>query len=288
MSQQGSQPDNEPIILGRFASLVGLLGVALYFTGWIYRWAYYSFFQVQVSTLDLPLESFLIVPLQVFFGDLSVVGKTVLAFAFTVFLIKLTIWLIQLLKPKVASNQNRLFAITRKFRQFLYRLLESIFPRPLLNEIVVVAWVLTVLFCLAKSQGTIDARRDVLNNTSLLPIITLVTPENQLGLGRKLDDLLTNPTLKGYRIIGDKVVFDKLRGRETNDTANPADAIVWRFLIERGGWIYLFQSLPPNSIDTVRPYVLIVRESDGGDQLLILSGNDYQTRQQSSSKEKSP
>lgn len=286
MSQQGSQPDNEPVILGRFASLVGLLGVALYFTGWIYRWAYYGFFQVQVSTLDLPLESFLIVPLQVFFGDLSVVSKTVLAFAIAVILIKLTIWLIQPLKPKVASNQNKLFAITQKFRQFLHRLLKSIFPRPLLNEIVVVAWVLTVLFCLAKLQGTIDARRDAVNNTSLLPIVTLVTQENQLGLGRKLDDLLTNPSLKGYRIIGDKVIFDKLRGRETNDTANPADAIVWRLLIERGGWIYLFQSLPPNSTDTVRPYVLIVRESDGGDQLLILGGNDSQARQQSSSNEK--
>ncbi|GAB1541698.1 hypothetical protein NUACC21_43700 [Scytonema sp. NUACC21] len=273
---QHSQPDNEPVILGRFASLVGLLGVALYFTGWVYRWAYYGFFQVQVSTLDLPLESFLIVPLQVFFGDLSVVSKTVLAFVIAVILIKLTIWLIQPLKPKAASNQNKLFAITQKFRQFLHRLLKSIFPRPLLNEIVVVAWVLTVLFYLAKLQGTIDARRDAVNNTSLLPIVTLVTQENQLGLGRKLDDLLTNPSLKGYRIIGDKVIFDKLRGRETNDTANPADAIVWRLLIKRGGWIYLFQSLPPNSTDTVRPYVLIVRESDGGDQLLILGGNNSQ------------
>jgi cell division protein ZapA (FtsZ GTPase activity inhibitor) len=276
VSQQGSQPDNEPIILGRFASLVGLLGVALYFTGWIYRWAYYGFFQVQVSTLDLPLESFLIVPLQVFFGDLSVVSKTVLAFAIAVILIKLTIWLIQPLKLKAASNQNKLFAITQKFRQSLHRLLKSIFPQPLLNEIVVVAWVLTVLFCLAKLQGTIDARRDAINNTSLLPVVTLVIREDQLALGRKLEDLLTNPSLKGYRIIGDKVIFDKLRGRETNDTANPADAIVWRLLIERGGWIYLFQSLPPNSSATVRPYVVIVRESDGGDQLLILGGNNSQ------------
>lgn len=278
MSQQVPQPDNEPVILGRFASLIGLLGVALYFTGWIYRWAYYGFFQIEVSTLDLPLESFLMVPLQVFFGDFWAVSKTVLAFAIAVILIKLTIWLIQPLKPKVAINQNKLFAIAQKFRQFFHRLLKSIFPRPLLNEIVVVAWVLTVLFYLAKLQGTIDARRDAVNNTSFLPIVTLVTQENQLGLGRKLDDLLTNPSLKGYRIIGDKVIFDKLRGRETNDTANPADAIVWRLLIERGGWIYLFQSLPPNSTDTVRPYVLIIRESDGGDQLLILGGNNFQAQ----------
>lgn len=273
MSRQGSQPD-DPVILGRFASLIGLLGVALYFTGWIYRWAYYGFFQIEVSTLDLPLESFLMVPLQVFFGDFWAVSKTVLAFAIAVILIKLTIWLIQFLKPKAASSQNKLFAITQKFRQSLHKLIESIFPRPLLNEVVVVAWVLTVLFCIAKLQGTIDARRDAVNNTSLLPVVTLVTQEDKLGLGRKLDDLLTNPSLKGYRIIGDKVIFDKLRGRETNDAANSADAVLWRLLIERGGWIYLFQSLPPNSSAIVRPYVIVVRESDGGDQLLILGGNN--------------
>jgi cell division protein ZapA (FtsZ GTPase activity inhibitor) len=276
MSQQVPQPDNEPVILGRFASLLGLLGVALYFTGWIYRWAYYGFFQVEVSTLDLPLESFLMVPLQVFFGDSWAVSKTVLAFVIAVILIKLTIWLVQLPKSKAASSRNQLLTITQKFRQSLHRLLESIFPQPLLNEIVIVVWVLTVLFCLAKLQGTIDARRDAVNNTSLLPIVTLVTQENQLGLGRKLEDLLTNPSLKGYRIIGNKVTFDKLRGRETNDTANPVDPIVWRLLIERGGWIYLFQSLPPNAPHTNRPYILVVRESDGGDQLLILGGNDSQ------------
>ena len=169
-----------------------------------------------------------------------------------------------------------MFAITQKFRLSLEKLLESIFPQPLLNEIVVVAWILTVLFCLAKSQGTIDARTDAVNNSSLLPVVTLVTKENQLGLGRKLEDLLTNPSLKGYRIIGDKVIFDKLRGRETNDIANPTNPIVWRLLIEHGGWIYLFQSLPPKSSNTARPYIIVVRESDGGDQLLILGGNDSQ------------
>jgi len=31
------QPTPESNILGNFASVVGLLGVALFFTGWIYR-----------------------------------------------------------------------------------------------------------------------------------------------------------------------------------------------------------------------------------------------------------
>lgn len=66
-----SPPNNPSNILTRVASIVGLLAAALYFTGWIYRWAYYAFFQIEVTTLNLPFESFLIVPLQVFFGNLG-------------------------------------------------------------------------------------------------------------------------------------------------------------------------------------------------------------------------
>ncbi|WP_293120164.1 hypothetical protein [Okeania sp. SIO1I7] len=57
-------------MFGRIASLLTVLGVGLYFTGWIYRWAYFAYFQLEVTTLDLPFESFLIVPIQVFFGNI--------------------------------------------------------------------------------------------------------------------------------------------------------------------------------------------------------------------------
>jgi hypothetical protein len=270
-------------ILGSFAGQLGLLSVILYFTGWVYRWAYFGFFQLEVTTLDLPLESFFMVPLQVFLGDFWTLCKTVFAVVIASFLIQLTLWAIQALKPAGTNNQNKLCSqviqcaqklhksfIAQKLRQFL----ETIFPQPLLNEMVIVAWVLTILFWLAQSQGTVDAYRDAVNTTSLLPVVTLVTPENHLALGRKIDDLLTNPSMKGYRIIGDKGVFDRLRGRETNDTTNPTDPIVWRLLMERGGWIYLFPSLPPNAASTNRPYILVVRESGFGDQLLILSNTE--------------
>ncbi|MEG3844564.1 hypothetical protein QT986_30580, partial [Microcoleus sp. herbarium14] len=77
------QPTPESNILGNFASVVGLLGAALFFTGWIYRWSYFSCFQLNVITLDLPVESFFIVPLQVFLGDGWTIVKSAIALLLT-------------------------------------------------------------------------------------------------------------------------------------------------------------------------------------------------------------
>ena len=74
----------ESNILGNFASVFGLLGAALFFTGWIYRWSYFSFFQLQVTTLDLPVESFFMAPLQVFFADNLTIFKSAIALLLTV------------------------------------------------------------------------------------------------------------------------------------------------------------------------------------------------------------
>ena len=52
------QPSDQPQILGSFALVTGLLGIFLYFTGWLYRWAYFGFFQIEVTSLKLSLESF--------------------------------------------------------------------------------------------------------------------------------------------------------------------------------------------------------------------------------------
>ena len=63
-----------------------------------------------------------------------------------------------------------------------------------------VIWLLLILFWLARIQGTTDARRDAVNETSTLPVITLVLPEKQIALGQNLDrDNPFNPSLKGYR-----------------------------------------------------------------------------------------
>ncbi len=273
-------PNQETNILGKFTSVLGLLGAALFFAGWIYRWSYFYFFQLEVNTLDLPAQSFLIVPLQIFFGDGWAICKTAIAFFLAAIAIQATLWLIKIISETVVSASqlllNRIISATQHKRSWTAKQLKSLaefgfgqlrsvdFLRSLVNEIVIVSWVLIVIFWLARWQGVADARRDAGQN-STLPVIALITPEEKFAVGRKLDDIFTNPSLKGYRIIGDRGLFDDLRGREDTDIiTNPKQPRVWRLLLERGGWIYLFRALPPNAKPNEIPSVLAIQQSDKG------------------------
>lgn len=144
------------------------------------------------------------------------------------------------------------------------------FLRSLVDEIVIVSWILIVLFWLASWQGTADARRDAGQN-STLPVVTLVTPENRSPLGPKLDDEFTDPSLKGYRIIGDRGLFNSVVGKEDTDISNKKNPRVWRLLMERGGWIYLFPALPANFQANDRPIVIAIQEGQLSQHLIILS-----------------
>ncbi|MEH2181431.1 hypothetical protein [Nostoc sp.] len=135
----------------------------------------------------------------------------------------------------------------------IYQIEDEADLRSLVNEIVIVSWVLIVIFWLARWQGIADAQRDAGQN-STLPVVALITPEEKFAMGRKLDDIFADPSLKGYRIIGVGVarrrhrgLFDDLRGREDNDISNTQQPRVWRLILERGGWIYLFRALPSNA-----------------------------------------
>ncbi|MDJ0897804.1 MAG: hypothetical protein QNJ55_03255 [Xenococcus sp. MO_188.B8] len=272
------QPPSETKILGTFASLVGLLGIFLYFTGWLYRWAYYSFFQLEIIRLDFPIRSFLFVPIQVCLGDFWAFGRTALVAIATIILIKFTLWLLQPLNTLEGNQSNQGRSRLREFAQKLHRSLiartlrslAEVFPQSLRNDTIIVTWLLVALFWLARIQGTIDARRDAINDTSLLPVITFVTPEKSSVLGRNLDNLFLDPSLEGYRIIGDKGLFDYLRGRETNDVVTPENTRVWRLLLENNGWFYLFPALPPKADRDQRPPVLAIR-ANGSGELMILS-----------------
>ena len=263
-------------ILGTFASILGLLGIFLYFTGWIYRWAYFGWFQIEINRLDLPARSFLFVPIQVFFGNPSASLLTLFAIIIGTILIKLTLWLVQPLPTKsklwsVQSVANNPHQLQHKLQQLLTipRFFADIIPPALRKDLIVVIWLLIILFQLAKYQGTIDARRDAVNETSTLPVITLVLPEKQIALGRNLDNLLLNPSLKGYRIIGSKELFNDLRGQESNDSkANPPR--VWRLLLENNKWIYVFPALSAQSQDDERPPILAINQDKEG-QLMILA-----------------
>jgi hypothetical protein len=266
-SNQGTQ------VLGAFASILGLLGIFLYFTGWIYRWAYFGWFRIELNRLDLPLRSFLFVPIQVFFGDFWAFLRTIIAFVVVAIAIKLTLWLLDPLP-------NRTSQYRQKFHQVftIPRYLAEVIPTALRNDAIAVVWLLIILFWLARIQGAIDARRDAVNETSTLPVITLVLPEKQIALGRNLDEsvdkngikkFFIDPSLKGYRIIGDKGLFDDLRGKETNDSEIDPPR-VWRLLLENNNWSYLFPALPVKSDADRRPPILAIKEDKEG-QLMILA-----------------
>jgi hypothetical protein len=254
VSDQNSPPQGTQI-LGTFAGLLGLLGIFLYFTGWIYRWAYFGWFHVEINRLDLPLRSFLFVPIQVFCGDLGAFLRTLLAVVVVAIAIKLTLWLLQ------PSPSPRYVVPLRS--------LAGVIPDALRKDSIAVIWLLVILFWLARIQGSIDAHRDAVNDTSTLPVLTLVLPEKQIAIGRNPEDVFTDLSLKGYRIIGETKLLEDLRGKETNESKmNPPR--VWRLLIQNNNWIYLFRALPTTPATDERPSILAIREDREG-QVMILA-----------------
>ena len=283
------QPTPESNILGNFASVVGLLGAALFFTGWIYRWSYFYCFQLNVITLDLPVESFFLVPLQVFLGDGWTILRSAIALLLTALAIYLTLWLVNSINKTVAVKINGTitrwlsYPYGRRFR-WLYRILNSWqqfnvnrynsikLLRSLVDEIIIVGWVLLVLFWSASHQGIADARRDAGENSSL-PAVALIAKQDNIALGRKLDDPTLRLDPKGFKAIGDAGLFADLSKRDYTDINNPKEPRVWRLLLERGNWIYLFPALTKEQQKDpkVRPPVIAIQQSQSGDQLLIVS-----------------
>ena len=283
------QPTPESNILGNFASVVGLLGVALFFTGWIYRWSYFSCFQLNVITLDLPVESFFLVPLQVFLGDGPTILRSAIALLLTALAIYLSLWLVNSINKTVAAKINGTitrwlsYPYGRRFR-WLYRILNSWqqfnlnrynsikLLRSLVDEIIIVGWVLLVLFWSAYHQGIADARRDAGENSSL-PAVALIGKQDNIALGRKLDDPTLRLDPKGFKAIGDAGLFADLSKRDYTDINNPKEPRVWRLLLERGNWIYLFPALTKEQQKDpkARPPVMAIQQSQSGDQLLIVS-----------------
>ena len=261
-------------ILGNFAGLIGVLGIFIYFIGWVYRWAYFGFFALELNTLNLPHESFLIVPIQIIFGNFWIFIRATIAITLTIAFIKLTFWIISP-HPNIQNQPNRTQRLLEKIYNFpllkILRSLAQLIPQSLRQEIIVVIWILASLFWLGRFQGLADAYRDAVNNTSTRPIVTLVTAKDKLPLGRNLDDVFINPSLKDSHIIGDMEQFKNIIGQETNDLTDPQKPIIWRLLIESNDWVYVFPSMPSDAQFNKRPPVLAINRGDGGVQLLIIS-----------------
>ncbi|MDB9312880.1 hypothetical protein PN462_07190 [Spirulina sp. CS-785/01] len=293
-----------PNLFQKFAGLLTLLGGGLYFTGWIYRWSYFSFFQLEITTLDFPHQSFLFVPLQVFFGSFaswfSILQtlSSILLFILVIYVgIPTSLWLLKQTSRWIVTGLNRLKIVSLnqykklrktnssisqdsakplllKLQRFSYFILNKIlnqinlkpidYKTSLWDEIIIILWILLLLFFLARHQGISDARRDAGVN-SKLPSITLITPDDTLAFGNTPD----NPqTLEGFQIIGDIKRYRNIQNTPIND---PDAARVWRLLLDHEGFFYLFKSLPKDASLEQRPIVLVIQGSLNGNQLVILS-----------------
>jgi hypothetical protein len=285
--------------LGKLISVLVLLAAALYFTGWIYRWAYFSFFNLEVTTLSLPNESFYFAAFQTFFGDIWAIPRKILFLIVIIFGILIIFigqkWLGQYLKScfrrwrvyGTQPNQNFLSnSLTVRnpanFKQKLHTLIRRSlkskiinFLSSLFNEFIIVFFVLTALFWLATWQAKDDAWNDAVNETSSLPIVTIVMPKDAV-LGRKFDNPLESrsikPNLPKFSIIGDRQSYERLLDKELNDISNPDKPRVWRLLLKGNGYSYIFPALPEKNSKLTFP-VVMVYERDNGVQLTILNSS---------------
>jgi hypothetical protein len=277
MSSQHQNPTS-PNIFGSFAGIFSIIGLFIYFTGWIYLSNYYDFFGLRLNTLNLPLDSYLLAPIQVLLGDIWKFFLSLIVLILTTFSILVSLWLIHSPRVVSLSRTPRMNRFTQNLHSFLLfkklRSFAEILPLPLRQEIVIVIWILAALFWIAQWQGYADAFRDAVNTTSTRPMITVITSSEKIPfLGRNLDDLLVNPSLKGSRIIGDVKQFQRIFGRETNDTTNPKQPIVWRLLAMNNNWAYLFPGLPTGVKSNQRPPVLAIYTGEGQVQLMIITSS---------------
>jgi hypothetical protein len=249
--------------LGKLAGSIGLVAIALLFTGWIYRWHYFTYFQVDPTSLGFPVETISIAAFSLLFRNpwsiIQLIIGLVLAFAGIVVTFRAIHLCSALLLPLFGQMQQRM-GLGREQRQQL-GLLTS-----LANELVIVLWLLLMLYGLAAGQGLSDARRDAMDETSTLPLITIAMPGLQSVIGRDPDQMLVNPS--GVRLFGSRDRYNALLGDELNSSSGRRR---WRLLSDTGGRLLVIPSLPSTQIGGKAPPLLIFPDGGKGDRLVILS-----------------
>lgn len=257
-----STPNNQELKpFGQLLSLLALLAAALYFTGWIYRWAYYDFFQIEVTALGLPFESFYFASFQVLFGHPLSILRSIVALVSTGVAIILIVELRQQSTIWVQRHWQH-----KPLIRFLPVAITLRLMTNLIDELIIVLLTLTALFWVAQWQGQTDAWRDAVNETSRLPVVTVVVSDDVATLGREIANPLLNPS--GLRVIGDQGIYEQLLGKELTITADPNQQRVWRLLLDRDGYFYIFPALPRKDRSLSFP-TLIIYESNN--HLTILS-----------------
>ena len=246
--------------LGKLLSLLGLVAAALYFTGWIYRWAYYGFFQIEVTSLNLPGESFFLAAFQALSGHPLTILKTLIA----VVLISLLCFILVDFRQKLTDQLSRRV----NFRRLTNTSKVLPFLGGLVDELIVVLVILTVLFWLARWQAIADVWKDATNETSTLPVVTLVFADDDAALGRLLDPSKASYNPENLRIVGDRGTYMRQLGSELTDIEDPDWPRVWRLLLDKDGILYVFPALPTQD-RSLRPSVLVFQAGDS--KVTILS-----------------
>jgi len=257
---------SSPNPLGKLAGSASFLAIALIFTGWIYRWHYYTYFQVEPTTLGLSAESASFAAISLLFGSpwaiVRFLGGLVLALVGILISFRALRVCSRRMEPWFERLDRRLGLGDNQREQL--RLLAF-----LMDELVIVLWLLLMLYGLAASQGLTDARRDAMDETSTLPLITMAMPGKEAVIGRDPDKLMDNPS--GLRLFGSLDVYVALLGAELNPEA---DGHRWRLLSEARGQLLVIPSLSAAEAGGKAPQVLVFPDSGKGDRLMILSPAD--------------
>ena len=211
-------------------------------------------------------------PVQVFLGSIQ-------SLITALFLLCCTAFLAGLILVAIKRSAKKLESAAGKNRRGNHRWLNSVqkwgaegLNSDLVKDLVIVGSILIALYWIARWQGEADAWQAAVNDTSPLPVVSLVQTEKGLGLGYNPKDA-TYPSMDKARVIGDVGLFvNNLRGQEVKIPGSSNQVGDWRLLISSKGWLYLFQALPTKVDKTKRPVVLAVREG-GGEQIMILSPN---------------
>lgn len=264
--------------LGGFASILGLIAISLFFSGWIYRWAYFSYFSIDVTSQNYTVQSFLMVPLQIYLGSLGNIIKTALVLVLIPLLSFVSITILHHLYAVFA----RIFTLNTRLMHLLQRLVpvDSMDRSKLstygslIDELVMVGWVLSLLFWFSQHQGFQDARRDGVNGTSSLPVVALVALRQDTVLGADLrvindgGEAIADVEIDGSVLIGERLLARAVR---SINLSNTGDDQVWRLLTyEDNSWLYLIQTISADAPKEVRPLVLAVPNARRG-QMMILS-----------------
>jgi uncharacterized membrane protein len=270
--------DKTPRFLGGFASILSLLGITLFFSGWIYRWAYYAYYSLNLNDQSFSAQSYVIVPIQIYLGTPYSLLKTLLLLLLLPLLITTTLAVINRLADVLAQLPSRLpwlrsLLVTQEAPSS--RLAESrSFLSSLLEELVIVGWLLILLFWFSQHQGYQDARRDAMETTSTLPVVSLVLPQRDGVLAQDLRQLsdsgepIPDLPLGNHVLIGDLELAREVRNSTLSDTKAKQ---VWRLLNqEPTGWLYMIRTLSPDAKADDRPLMIAVPNAKRG-QTLVLS-----------------